>query len=171
LNSANIGCHEIDINHMTEPIPPSAASAVRPADAGSAAHSAWLTGVTSREQVQQDVVHVLLALVNQLRFSVLRSNGRGDAALWSLLTGNPVGTARLESGDGTDVTPPGGSSRYAYPDNTPDDLDLTFTDVADTALAEEMLRLYDYGVLGLLDVSAPTLDDGEGGAAWASRAL
>lgn len=123
------------------------------------------------EQVQADVLEVLLALINQLRFSVLRSDLYGDEVLWSLLEIKPK-RAVESSGDAEETVRSSFSHPdYANPDLHPQDLGLTFADVAETGLATELVHLYEYGVLAELDVSAPSLDDDEGGAAWASRTL
>lgn len=106
-----------------------------------------------KEQFQEDVLNILLTLLNQARFAFYRSGG--DQRLWSLLSSlQPVD-------DGN----------FADPDMMPKDLGLEFAHVADMDFVRTVLQVYDYGVLGLDDSSAPLLDDGEGAAAWASRTL
>lgn len=106
-----------------------------------------------KEQLQGDILNILLTLLNQARFAFFRPNG--DKCLWALLASQKTDA----EGD------------FANPDMTTDDLGLEFDHVADMEFAKTVLQVYDYGVLGLDDSSAPSLDDCEGGAAWTSRTL
>ncbi len=107
----------------------------------------------TKEAIQKDVLETLLVMSNQVRFAIA---GPGtDGKLWALLSSRPLDYPH----------------ELANPDNSPDDLGLTWPDVAETALAQTLMELYDYGVLGLEDASAEELDNNEGGAAWVSRLL
>lgn len=109
----------------------------------------------SREEIQQDVAEILLALANHARFAFLNPKRNSDALLWELLTAR----AGNRPGD------------LANPDSAPADLHIEWADVAETALGATMMQLYDYGVLALVDVSTEQLDSNENSAAWVCTLL
>lgn len=111
----------------------------------------------SKEEFQQDVLATQFVLLHQAHFAFFRLD-HSDSALWSLLTPKKP-------------KPEGLGLIFGDPDLAPKDLGLTFEDVADMGIASNLMQLYDYGVLGLRDVSEASLDDCEGSAAWTSRIL
>lgn len=55
------------------------------------------------------------------------------------------------------------------PDTGYEELQLTFDDIQDNAAVRTLLDLYDYGVLGIMDVSHQNFDSFDGYANWVSR--
>jgi hypothetical protein len=106
----------------------------------------------SFDDFKNDIRVALLAMLNQARFVFFREDQPTDDSLWALLS------ARSPTGS------------FSYPDNGPQDLDLSWADVENVAFAVSMQALYNYGVLALVDQSEP-LGDNEEPANWVYKII
>lgn len=107
------------------------------------------------DELKQDILETMMALINQARFTFLRDQGT-DAKLWSLLSSKP-----------DDDYP----SSYANPDNGAKELGLTFSDIENIEFVNSLVQFYNYGMLGIRDESMIEMDDCEGPGNWLSRIL
>lgn len=114
----------------------------------------------SRDEFGLSLVHAVRALVAQAGWT-FGSEGGFDAArqaqgkVWSLVSPKPL--------------PEGDSMAPISPDCSAEELGLGFADVEHLELVQTLMQCYDYGVLGIHDATAETLDDCEGSAMRTSR--
>lgn len=107
------------------------------------------------DELKQDILETMLALINQTRFTFFREEGT-DATLWPLLTNKPNGED---------------PSDYVNPENCAKELNLVFSDIEGIEMVKSLVSLYNYGMLGLTDEWMNEMDDCDGPGNWASRIL
>ena len=106
------------------------------------------------DALKDDILDVMLALINQTRFTFYRDS-ETETQLWALLSRTPTEY----------------SFELADPEMTPKDLGLSFSAVENLSMVQDLMQFYEYGVNGILDTSKPCFDDSEGGGNWLSRIL
>lgn len=114
----------------------------------------------TREEFKKDILQTWSIFMGQ-SYYIYCTGMSGDSYLesgrkiWSLVSNREV-PANLGLGEA--------STGY-------EELQLTFDDLENNAAVRTLLDLYDYGVLGVVDVSHENFDDFEGYANWVSRIL
>lgn len=108
----------------------------------------------TKDEFKSDILETMLILLNQTRFTFLRDSN-SELTLWALLSNRPLEHA----------------GAYAYPDNGPSDLGLTFADIESISMVRDLVRLYEYGMHGVRDELMYQMDDAEGPGNWTSRIL
>ena len=108
----------------------------------------------TKDEFKNDILETMLVLINQTRFTFIRSFDT-DSVLWSLLSKKPLEYP----------------SAYADPDLRSNDLNLTFSDIEDIEIVQDLIEFYDYGIHGIINTSRPSMDDSDGSGNWTSRIL
>ena len=108
----------------------------------------------TKEVLKQDILNVILVLANMFHFAFFRDLNTGSQ-IWELLSKRPLDYA----------------GAIGDPDMTPEALGLSFQDVENMAISEDLLEFYDFGVHGIVDTTKPSQDDSESSGNWLSRIL
>jgi len=113
----------------------------------------------TKEEFKKNIVEAMLVLANQIYFTFSADSGSSiglvGERVWSMLSPKPyLGSTFGDSG------------------TTPDHVGLTYADVERLSIVQTLVKLYDYGVLGILDTSiAGDFDTCDGYENQAARIL
>lgn len=105
------------------------------------ANSSGFPVLFTREEFKEDVLELMLLFTQQAQFTFMADSSDQSKGIWGLLS--PKASEFTELGDA-------GQSHH--------DLGLEFPDIEGLSMAQTLMKLYDYGVLGVLDPSNGRLD-------------